>query len=336
MRQDWESGLRGRIYALGRRLTPLSWRRALRRRVPAERLLGLRKPAVEHAWTDLAPGSRPPGPRGRRRAARDRLELPAPAAAAARGGPRPPRAPCLLRVGPGLRRAARAGGRGPRRHACCRSRARAARTCRRGASPAGRSPAPSTSLAAAHERFGLGRAALLVQSPFWAPLASALKEAFGWRVLYDCLDAHEAFATNRPAVLAAAERELAPDRGPRRRDLRDAPAPDGGLERVLSPPPQRLRLRALRPGRAAARGSAADGRLRGSRRRMVRRRAARPPRGAVPGLALRDRRRPRGPRGPGSPGRAPTSFSTGSGRTPRCRPSVPGSTSRSSRSGSRR
>ncbi len=56
MRQDWESGLRGRIYALGRRLTPLSWRRALRRRIPAERLLGIRKPAVEHAWSDLAPG----------------------------------------------------------------------------------------------------------------------------------------------------------------------------------------------------------------------------------------------------------------------------------------
>ncbi len=136
------------------------------------------------------------------------MELPPPAAAAARRGPRPPRAPGLLRIGAGLWRAAGAGGAGPGvtllplagpRREDLPERRLSGRTLARALD----------GLEAARERFGLGRSALLVQSPFWAPLASAVKERFGWRVLYDCLDAHEGFATNRPAVLAAAERELA-------------------------------------------------------------------------------------------------------------------------------
>src|SRR5262249_30448030 len=52
-------------------------------------------------------------------------------------------------------------------------------------------------LAAARDRFGLREAVLLVESPFWSPLATALRGRFGWRIVYDCLDAHEAFAANR-------------------------------------------------------------------------------------------------------------------------------------------
>ncbi len=207
MREDWESGLRGRIYALGRRLTPLAWRRALRRRVPSERLLGLRKPAPEFAWRPLSPGPARPG-------REDVVVLPVIAwsyrrqrpqqlaeALARRGrrvfyasveGAGEPREP--VGAGPGVTLLPLEG---PRREDLPETRLR------------GRALARALeSVVAAHERFALGRAALLVESPFWAPLAAALKSRFGWRVVYDCLDAHEAFATNRPAVLTDAEREL--------------------------------------------------------------------------------------------------------------------------------
>src|SRR5262245_29481012 len=57
MRPAWESGWKGRLYALGRRLTPLSWRRAIRRHVEPERLLGRRKPGIAAAWSALDPGA---------------------------------------------------------------------------------------------------------------------------------------------------------------------------------------------------------------------------------------------------------------------------------------
>ncbi len=207
MTEDWESGLRGRIYAFGRRLTPLSWRRALRRRIPPERLLGLRKPAAEHAWLPLAPGPARPG-------REDVIVLPVIAwsyrrqrpqqlaeALARRGrrvfygsvaGTDEPREP--VGAGPGVTLLPLEG---PRREDLPGTRLRGRPLAR-----------ALDSLSAAKERFALGRPVLLVESPFWAPLAAALKERFGWRVVYDCLDAHEAFATNRPAALADAERDL--------------------------------------------------------------------------------------------------------------------------------
>src|SRR5258706_21994 len=63
--------------------------------------------------------------------------------------------------------------------------------------------------AAARARFDLKDAWLLAQSPFWAPLAAALRKRYGWRIVYDCLDAHAEFSTNRPRILAEAEREIA-------------------------------------------------------------------------------------------------------------------------------
>jgi glycosyltransferase involved in cell wall biosynthesis len=52
---------------------------------------------------------------------------------------------------------------------------------------------------------------VLVQSPFWAPLALALRDRLGATLVYDCLDAHEAFGKNRPGLFGEAEAALARD-----------------------------------------------------------------------------------------------------------------------------
>lgn len=52
------------------------------------------------------------------------------------------------------------------------------------------------------------RAAVMVQLPFWTPLAERLRDAFGWPILYDCMDHHAGFSSNRPEALAEEERLL--------------------------------------------------------------------------------------------------------------------------------
>lgn len=42
----------------------------------------------------------------------------------------------------------------------------------------------------------------LVQLPFWKSVAVSLKERFGWKIVYDCMDKHEGFSTNDPQMLA--------------------------------------------------------------------------------------------------------------------------------------
>ena len=44
-------------------------------------------------------------------------------------------------------------------------------------------------------------AVLLVQLPFWAPLAFALKRRWGWKVIYDCMDDHGGFSNNESGML---------------------------------------------------------------------------------------------------------------------------------------
>jgi glycosyltransferase involved in cell wall biosynthesis len=210
MKPDWEAGLRGRLYALGRRAVPLSWRRALRRRMRPERLFGLRKPGVDLEWSAADPG--PPRP-GRA----DVLVLPVIAwsyrrqrpqqlaAALARRGRRvfygslvgsgEPDEP--VGVGPGVTLLPIGGVR--REDPADRRLDRRAL----GAAVEG--------LERARSRFGIGDADVLVQSPYWAPLSAELQRRLGWRVVYDCLDAHEGFSTNRPGVLEAAERDLVSD-----------------------------------------------------------------------------------------------------------------------------
>src|SRR5262245_27228129 len=61
MRPEWEKGLRGRLYAWGREIVPLAWRRAIRRRIATERLLGIRKPPVEIVRYEFDPREARPG-----------------------------------------------------------------------------------------------------------------------------------------------------------------------------------------------------------------------------------------------------------------------------------
>ena len=62
------------------------------------------------------------------------------------------------------------------------------------------------SLVRAREKHDLYETAIIVESPFWTPLAFALRERFGWKIVYDCLDEHAGFATNRPSVAQEEER----------------------------------------------------------------------------------------------------------------------------------
>jgi GT2 family glycosyltransferase/glycosyltransferase involved in cell wall biosynthesis len=49
---------------------------------------------------------------------------------------------------------------------------------------------------------GIVDAVSIVQLPFWGPLATRLRERFGWKLVYDCLDRHSGFSSNAPAMLA--------------------------------------------------------------------------------------------------------------------------------------
>jgi GT2 family glycosyltransferase len=207
VKPDWESGFRGRIYALGRRILPLGWRRAVRRRFAPERLLGIRKPAVDIPRYDFDPDEARPG-------RPDVVVLPVIAwsyrrqrpqqlaeALARRGrrvfygsveGEGEPAEP--TGVAPGVTLLPIAG-------------------VRREDPADRRLDGPSLdraleALAQARDRFEIHEAAVLVQSPFWAPLAGVLSRRFGWKVVYDCLDEHAAFPANRRDVLASAEAEL--------------------------------------------------------------------------------------------------------------------------------
>jgi GT2 family glycosyltransferase/glycosyltransferase involved in cell wall biosynthesis len=51
------------------------------------------------------------------------------------------------------------------------------------------------------QQFYIAEAVCIVQLPFWGPLALRLRERFGWRVVYDCMDWHAGFSTNEPAML---------------------------------------------------------------------------------------------------------------------------------------
>ncbi len=61
-------------------------------------------------------------------------------------------------------------------------------------------------LAAEFERlqtaFEVHAAVLLVDLPFWWPLANAVRASTGWPLVYDCMDYHRGFSTNKAAMLA--------------------------------------------------------------------------------------------------------------------------------------
>ena len=51
------------------------------------------------------------------------------------------------------------------------------------------------------QKYSIVEAVCLVQLPFWQPLAVKLRERFGWKLVYDCMDKHSGFSTNNPAML---------------------------------------------------------------------------------------------------------------------------------------
>ena len=55
----------------------------------------------------------------------------------------------------------------------------------------------------------IASAVVVVDLPFWTPLALRLREQFGWPILYDCMDDHSGFSTNSDEMLASEERTLA-------------------------------------------------------------------------------------------------------------------------------
>ena len=234
MRPPWETGWRGRLYALGRRFVPIGWRRALRRRVAPEALLGIQKPAADLSFL--------PGPAAAPRGSRpDALVLPVIAWSYRRQRPQQ-LAEALARRGrrvfygslAGFGEPSEPGAVAPGVTLLPISGVRREDLADRRLDAAARERA-AESVAAARERFDLGPAAVIAQSPFWTPLAAALRERYGWPFVYDCLDAHEGFGTNRRGLLADAESEAA-----RTADL--VVATSEPLRRRLSRPGREARL----------------------------------------------------------------------------------------------
>jgi glycosyltransferase involved in cell wall biosynthesis len=53
---------------------------------------------------------------------------------------------------------------------------------------------------------GMTTAVILVDLPFWTPLALCLRDEFGWKVVYDCMDYHAGFTSNTAAMLSQEDR----------------------------------------------------------------------------------------------------------------------------------
>lgn len=56
---------------------------------------------------------------------------------------------------------------------------------------------------------GLTDAVVVIQHPYWTPMAEALRDRLGWSVVYDCLDDHSGFWENAPEILAIERRLIA-------------------------------------------------------------------------------------------------------------------------------
>ena len=56
-------------------------------------------------------------------------------------------------------------------------------------------------LAGFFQEFSVKDALCIVDLPFWSPVAFRLREKFGWKIVYDCMDWHSGFSTNRKEML---------------------------------------------------------------------------------------------------------------------------------------
>lgn len=66
--------------------------------------------------------------------------------------------------------------------------------------PPGEADAVFASLSSLRDAEGIVSAVSFVHQPFWWPLAERARRAFGWKVLYDCMDDHAGFQTNARPV----------------------------------------------------------------------------------------------------------------------------------------
>lgn len=207
MKPDSKEGLRPRLYAWGRRTLPLGWRRKVRRWMPIERLFGVRK----------------------RRGGEVSAVSAAQAAASGRTVIFLPVISWFYRWQRPQQLAAALSRRGLR--VFYASLKAATEPAQEAADPCGviLLPIPSVrwedppdrrlqgkALDEAEEAFERYRdryrfqdTALILETPFWEPLASRLSRRFGWKVVFDCLDDYAEFAANRASVLRDVEESLA-------------------------------------------------------------------------------------------------------------------------------
>lgn len=61
------------------------------------------------------------------------------------------------------------------------------------------------SLEALRTEEGIVEGICIVQLPFWQPLSKQIREFFGWKIIYDCMDEHAGFSTNEEAMLSNEE-----------------------------------------------------------------------------------------------------------------------------------
>jgi GT2 family glycosyltransferase/glycosyltransferase involved in cell wall biosynthesis len=61
------------------------------------------------------------------------------------------------------------------------------------------------SLDALRRELSLGATAVIVELPFWWPLARKARDSFAWPVVYDRMDHHAGFSTNEPSMLSQEE-----------------------------------------------------------------------------------------------------------------------------------
>lgn len=58
-----------------------------------------------------------------------------------------------------------------------------------------------SSLDGLRRNLSFGATAAIVQLPFWRPLVKLARARFGWPIIYDCMDYHAGFSTNRAEML---------------------------------------------------------------------------------------------------------------------------------------
>jgi glycosyltransferase involved in cell wall biosynthesis len=231
------------FYELGRRILPVRWRRALRRGLPIEQLFAIRKDAN---WRGIAPLNADGLPAGRP----DLIFLPVISWFYRKQRPQQ-LAAALARRGKRVFYLSLAGGIDPADPVSVAPGVNLIplKGVRWEDPPEGKLggrtlDAAFTEMSRHRTSFGLHAATLVLESPYWTPLALRLREEFGWKVVFDCLDDYRGFSKNRGRVLLEAQSELIREAdlvfvtsevlqqtvGPARRDIRLLPnACDYGL-----------------------------------------------------------------------------------------------------------